>query len=206
MCSKKFLVFFLFCLAANLPAQTDPATPPWFAQTYGFIARYHSAIDYKTGAGVGLSVGHSIHKNRLSFAVGFEYTRATQELRLVDGLHETRANLYQGFFALRGNWPIKKRAVTVFGSLLNGLSFFRPQPLIINAGTRGAITLRPDGETKFVAAWESGIALHLVAGTTILFSIKQNFSRFADNQSDVDQPQSKWRPYWNYATGLSYHF
>jgi len=206
MRSKNFLVFFLFFHAANLPAQTDPVMPAWFVQAHGFVARYHSAINYKPGAGVGLSVGHAIHKNWLSFAAGFEYTRAAQELRLIDGLYETHANIYNSFLALRGRWPISKRAVTVFGAILGGASFFRPQSLTIDAGTFGKITLRPNGETKFVAAWESGIAFHLVAGTTMLFSVKQNFSRFADNQIGAAQPKSKWRPYWNFATGLSYHF
>jgi len=199
-------MFFLFFHAANLPAQTDPVTPAWFVQTYGSITHYHSAIDYKTGTGAGLSVGHSIRKSQLSFVTGFEYTRAAQELRLVDGLYETHANIYNSFFALRGRWPISKRSVTVFGALLGGASFFRPQSLTIDAGTFGKITLRPNGETKFIAAWESGFVFHLGEGVAILFSIKQNFSRFADNQIDVVQPKSKWRPYWNFATGLSYHF
>ncbi|GEM_PF-6787776 len=206
MCSKNFLVLFLFCLAVNIPAQTKSVTPPWFVQTYGFVARYHSALNYETGAGVGLNVGHSIHKKWLSFAVGFEYTRATQELQLVNGLYETHADLYQGLFALRGNWSIKKRVATVFGSLLGGALFFRPQALTIDAGTLGKIMLRPNSETKFIAAREGGFAFHLGESVAILFSIKQNFSRFADNQIGLVQPQNKWRPYWNYATGLSYYF
>jgi hypothetical protein len=204
MRSKNFLLFF-FC-GSNLLAQNNPVTPSWFVQTYGFVARYHSAIAYKPGAGVGLSIGHSIRKSWLSCAAGFEYTRAVQELRLIDGLYETRVNLYQSFFALQGSWPLKPRAVTLFASLRNGLSFFRPQPVVIAAGTLGKINLHPDGETKFFVAWESGLAFHLVEGVAILFSIKQNFSRFANRQVGADHSASKWRPYWNYATGLSYHF
>jgi hypothetical protein len=206
MGSKKFLLFFLFLHAVTVPAQTDSAPPAWFAQAYGFIARYHLAIDYKTGLGAGLSVGRSIHKNWLSLAAGFEYTRAMQELRLINGLYETRADLYCSFLALRGNWFIKKRTVMLFASLLGGASFFQPQPLMIDAGVLGKITLRTNGETKFITAWESGLTFHLGENIAVLFSIKQYYSRFAGNQIGVEQPEDKWRPYWNFATGLSYHF
>lgn len=102
----KFLfVFFLFCQAATVPAQS----PSWNVQTYGFLTRYHAAIDYQPGTGGGFTVAHRLRKDWLWGAAGFEYTHATQELLLVGGRREARTNFYQSFMAMRGRWTIKKK-------------------------------------------------------------------------------------------------
>lgn len=200
---KNYFALFLFCQAAQLPAQTKAATCLWNVQAYGFVARYHSAVDYQPGAGIGLAFGRSVWQDWLACNVGFEYTRATQALRLITGSREAHANLYQSFFAMRVQAPIKKQVVSIFASLLGGCSFFRPQTLIVDAGTLGKITLRPESETKIVFAWSSGLTFRIAGAASILFSVKRNFSRFADRRLDAAPTQSRWRSYWNYGLGLS---
>jgi len=206
MPSKNFLSFFIFFAATNLPAQTVAPTPAWFVQTTGFVVRYHSALDYQTGGGAGVSAGRFIYHHWLAVAVGLEYTRATQKLQLIAGRYETRANIYRSLLALRATRPLKQRAIFWFGGLQSGLSFFHPEPLTIDAGVAGKITFRPAAEKKIVAAWESGLTLHLVKGVSMLLAVRQNFSRFASRQLGSDHVASQWRHEWNYATGLLYSF
>lgn len=180
--------------------------PSWNVQAYGFVARYHADIDFKRGAGTGLTIGHAILKNWLSCDAGLEYTRAAQTLMLIDGAHDAHVDISQSFFALRGQWPIKKRFASVVASLLAGCSFFRPQALTIDAGTLGQVTLHPKGETKLVAASSAGLKFRIAGEASVFFSIKQNFSRFAQRRLDAARTQIKWRPYWNYGVGLSWSF
>jgi len=203
MRSNFFFAFFLFAAATNLPAQPAPA---WFVQTTGFIARYHPAIDYQPAVGAGVSVGRFIYHDWLAIAAGFEYTRATQQLQLAAGRYETNTGICRSLLTLRAVRPLKPRAILGFGSLHSGWSFFQPQSLTIDAGIAGKMTFRPAGETKFVAAWESGLMLHLVEGASLLLAVRQNFSRFASRQLGSEQFARRWRHEWNYATGLLYFF
>jgi hypothetical protein len=205
---KTYLIafFILFCCALKLLAQSQPAAPVWNVQAYGFATRYHNGIGYEPGIGAGWSVGHHLWKKWLSCAANFEYTRATQTLRLIDGADETGANIYQSFLSLRGRWQAKKQPVAVFANLLGGCSLFRPQALAIDAGTLGRVTLHPKHETKFVLAWSSGVEFRIIEAMSVLFSIRQSFSRFAIRQIDITPTQMKWRPYWNYGAGLSWAF
>jgi hypothetical protein len=203
---KNYFLLILFFHIAKLFAQTNPTARVWNAQAYGFIAQYHSDIDFKPSAGIGLSVGCLIKNNWLSGAAGLEYTRAAQTLILIDGSHETRVDIYQSFFALRGRWPIKKRWVNVFTSLSSGCSFFRPQVLILDAGTLGKLMLQPKSETKFFAAWGGGLTFRIAEALSVLFSIKQHFSRFAYRRLNAEETEIKWRPYWNVGMGLSWNY
>jgi len=187
-------------------AQTDPVPRVWSLQTYGFVARYHDDIGFNPAKGIGLAIGHNLRRNWLSGAVNLEYTRAAQTLQLIEGSHETYTNIYRSFLSLRGQWPAKKRAIVVFANLLGGYSFFRPQALTIDAGTVGQITFRPQGETKLVLAWSSGLEFRIGEAVSVLLSMKQHFSRFAIRRIDGVQTRMGWRPYWNYGFGLSLIF
>lgn len=206
MSSNFFISFFLFCVATSLPAQLVSPTPAWFVQTTGFVARYQSAVDYQTGLGAGVSIGHFIHHRWLAIAAGLEYTRATQQLQLVASRYETRTNIYRSLLTLRVIQPLKQRAIFWFGGLHGGLSFFQPQPLTINAGIAGKITFHPAGEKKIVAGWEGGLALHLVEGASMLLAVRQNFLRFTSHQLGADDVASRWRDEWNYVAGILYSF
>jgi hypothetical protein len=125
---------------------------------------------------------------------------------LIDGSHDAHVDIYQSLFALRGQWPIKKRFASVAASLLAGCAFFQPQALTIEAGTLGQVTLHPKSETKLVVASIAGLKFRIAEAASIFFSIKQNFSRFAQRRLDAAQTQIKWRPYWNYGVSLSWSF
>lgn len=202
MRTQFFFIFVLFCQTATLPAQTKS----WDLQAYGFITRYHAAIEYQPGTGGGFTVAHRLRKDWLWGAAGFEYTHATQELMLVGGRREARTNFYQSFMAMRGRWTIKKDLVTGFVSLLGGCSLLRPQPLTLAAGTVGPVTLYPKSETKSVAAWSSGCTFRIRQEMAVLFEMKQNFSRFISRQLETTSTRSRWRPYWNFGAGLSWNF
>lgn len=207
MRSKFLLSFFLiFCIATNLTAQGPPRLPAWFVQTTGFIAHYHSAVDYQPGIGAGVSIGHLIHRHWLAVSVSLEYGHATQKLLLVDGRHETSINIYRHLLTWRATRALKQRRIFWFGGLQSGLSFLKPQPLTINAGITGKITLHPAREIKFVAGWESGLNLYLHENAALLLAVRQNFSRFALHQIGSDPVGNQWRPEWNFAAGVLYRF
>ncbi len=207
MRSKFFILFFLIaCTATNLTAQRAPRLTAWFVQTTGFIARYHSAIDYQPGIGVGMSIGHLIHHHWLAVAVSLEYAHATQKLLLVTGNDETGVNIYRNLITLRAAQALKHRRIFWFGGLQSGLSFFKPRPLTIDTGITGKMTLRPAGEKKFVVAWESGLNLYLLEDAALLLAVRQNYSRFAFRQLGSDQVTHQWRPEWNFAAGVLYRF
>ncbi|MCG3118411.1 MAG: hypothetical protein ALAOOOJD_00611 [bacterium] len=202
MRTQFFFTLLLLCQTVTLPAQTKS----WNVQTYGFFTHYHLAIAYQPGTGGGFTVGHRFHKNWLFGAAGFEYTATRQELTLVGGQQEARANFYHSLIALRGYWIIKKNWATGFVSLLSGCSLLRPQPLTIDAGTAGRVTLYPKSETKFVAAWSSGCTFRIVQEMAVLLVLKQNFSRFANRQLEALPARNAWRSYWNFGAGLSWNF
>lgn len=187
-------------------AQQTPLLPAWFVQTTGFITRYHSAVDYQPGIGAGVSIGRLIHHHWLAVAVGLEYARATQKLLLVNGRYETGINIYRNLLTLRATRTLKQRRIFWFGSLQSGLSFYKPQPLTIDAGITGKMTLRPAGEKKIVVAWESGLNLYLLEDAALLLAVRQDFSRFAFRQLGSDQATNQWRPEWNFAAGVLYRF
>lgn len=206
MCSNFFISFFLIaCTASNLVAQRSPRPPAWFVQTTGFVVHYHSAVDYQTGLGAGASIGHFIHRRWLAIAAGLEYARATQQLQLIASRYETRTRIYRGLLTLRAVQTLKPRAVFGFVGLQSGWSFFQPQPLTINAGI-DKITFQSPGERKFVAAWESGLVLHLIEDASLLLAVRQNFSRFTSHQLGSDAVVRQWRDEWNYVAGLLYGF
>lgn len=200
---KFFLLFFLLWAATNVSAQPAPA---WFIQTTLFVARYHPMIEYQPAVGASASIGHLIYHDWLAIAAGFEYTRATQQLQLAAGRDEARTNIYRSLLTLKAARPLKPRTLVWYGSLHSGWAFFKPEPLTIDAGIAGKMTLRPAGETKFVAAWESGLTLHVIKNTALLLAVRQNFLRFTSRQLGSDQAERRWRHEWNYATGLLYFF
>lgn len=203
MCHRIFLLFFLLRATTNVSAQPAPA---WFVQTTVFAARYHPEIEYQPAVGAGASIGHFIHQNWLAIAAGFEYTRATQQLQLAAGRAETHTDIYRSLLTFKAARPLKPRTLVWFGSLHSGWSSFQPQRLTIDVGVAGKMTLRPAGEIKFVAAWESGLTLHVINAAALLLAVRQNFSRFTSRQLGSDQAERRWRHEWNYATGLLYFF
>jgi len=107
---SKICLFFIFLSRfGELSAQSAPPLRLWHVQSYVFVTRYHADVGYNTGAGFGLTIGRSCWKNRLSCDAGLGYARATQSLRLIEGWRETRVDVYQSFFALRGRWPANKK-------------------------------------------------------------------------------------------------
>jgi len=205
MRKKIYALFFFIFYSATLFGQTNFVDQAWELQVYGYATQYHRALAYKPGLGGGLSMSRSIGRNWFSGAAGFEHTRAKQELRLIDGLHETHVNISQLFFAGRGQWPMKKKFAAVWGSVLSGWSFFRPQALTIATGSSGKVRFEPKAETKFFFAWSSGLKLRLAARASALLFVAQKFSRFADRQIDTAPTLNQWRPSWNYGVGLSWN-
>ncbi|MDZ7361216.1 MAG: hypothetical protein ONB46_10880 [candidate division KSB1 bacterium] len=206
MKSRTCLFLIFLSRFVELPAQPAPSVRLWHVQTYTFVTRYHADTGYDAGAGFGLSIGRSCGKNWLSCDAALEYARATQSLRLIEGWRETRLDVYQSFFALRGRWPEYGKYAEFFLSVQGGCSFFRPQALTISNGAFGQMTLRPKGETKFVAAWRSGAAFRIFGAMAVLLFAEQNFSRFALRRLEQAPTSSQWRPYWHYGAGLSWNF
>lgn len=201
------LIFFLFSQPAIRPALADVTKPPWSLQVYGFATRYHHAIEYLPGAGVGLAVERRIVRNQFAIAAGVEYTRATQVLTLIGGSKEIYTDLYQSFIAARGIWqPRRQSRLTFVLELQTGVLWLRSRPWTFDAGTFGKIQFSPKGEAKLALGWSGGAAFRVSVRVAVLLFVKQKFSRFAQRQIGVAETPKVWRPYWLFAAGLSWQF
>ncbi|MGH7453202.1 MAG: hypothetical protein ACRENG_17765 [bacterium] len=201
------LIFFLSHHPAIRPACADIPLRLWSLQVYGFATRYHSAIDYLPGAGVGLAVERRIARNQLAVAAGVEYTRAAQAFTLVGGSKEVYTDLYQGFVAARGAWQPRRRSrLTFMLELQTGLLFLRSQPWTFDAGTFGKRTFSSKGEAKLALGCGGSAAFRVIERMAVLLFVKQNFSRFAQRQIGVAETTKVWRPRWHFAAGLSWQF
>jgi opacity protein-like surface antigen len=201
------LIFFLSCLAAIQPARADVPSRSWNLHAYGFAARYHHAIGYLPGAGFGLAVERRLGRNQLGIAAGLEYTRATQVLTLIGGSPEIYTDLYQSFVAARGVWQPQKLSRLAFVlELQTGLLLLRSRPWTFDAGTFGKVAFPRKSEAKLVLGWGAGASFRVTRHVAVLFSVKQNFSRFAQRQIDVAETTRVWRPFWHYVAGLSWQF
>ncbi len=201
------LIFSLSHQPAIRPAFADVPSRPWSLQVYGFATRYHSALDYLPGAGVGLTMGRQIVRNQLAVAAGVEYTRAAQALTLVGGSKEVHTDLYQGFVAARGAWqPRRQSRLTFLVELQTGLLLLRSQPWTFDAGIFGKRTFSSKSEAKLALGWSGGAAFRVIERMAVLLFVKQNFSRFAQRQIGVAETTKVWRPRWHFAAGLSWQF
>jgi hypothetical protein len=201
------LIFFLFCQPGIRSAFAGATKHPWGLQVYGFATRYHSAIDYLPGAGVGLVVERRIARNLLAGAAGVEYTRARQAFTLIGGAQEIYTDLYQGFVATRGAWQPRRRSrLTFMLELQAGLLFLRSQPWTFDAGTFGKRPFSSKSEAKLALGWSGGAAFRVIERMAVLLFVKQNFSRFAQRQITVAETKKRWRPRWQFAAGLSWQF
>jgi hypothetical protein len=197
------LIFFLF----NRSVFADATKHPWGLQVYGFATRYHSAIDYLPGAGIGLAIEHRITRNRFAIAAGMEYTRATQALMLVDGSQEICTDLYQSFVAARGTWQPRRQSRLAFVlELQSGVLLLHSRPGTLDAGTSGKIKFDSKSEAKLAIGWSGGAAFRVIERMAVLLFVKQKFSRFAQRQIDVTEATKLWRPRWHFAAGLSWRF
>ena len=199
------IVLLLFWTQQFANAQIPPH--PWSVQAYGFAVRYHADMGYLPGAGVGLSLTRGIAQNRLAILAGVEYTAAAQALMLIGGSSTSLVDSYRSFMALRGAWRPKPKSRCAFHlELQAGWLFLRPRAWTLDAGALGPITFAPKAETKFAPAWSSGATFRVVECLQVFLSVKQNFSRFARRQIEVEATTMVWRPYWHYGAGLSWHF
>ncbi|MGH7599322.1 MAG: hypothetical protein ACREOI_23430 [bacterium] len=201
------LIFLISHQPAIRPAFADVPSRPWSLQVYGFATRYHSALDYLPGAGVGLTVGRQIARNQLAVATGVEYTRATQILMLIGGSKEIHTDLYQSFVAARGAWQPRRRSrLTFLLELQTGLLLLRSQPWTFDAGIFGKRTFSSKSEAKLALSWSGGAAFRVIDRLAVLLFVKQKFSRFAQRQIGVTETTKVWRPLWHFAAGLSWQF
>ena len=202
-----WLSIILSSLYAGFPVSAADTTHAWNAQLYGFVSRYHTAIDYSPGAGMGLAVEYELLPRCLTLAAGMDYTRATQALTLIGGSQHAFTRLYHSFLAADWRWyPLRQSRVALTAGIQIGLLFLRPQPLTLITGTAGLLELQPPAETKFVPAFGGGVICHAVHRIAVLFRVKQNFMRIEERQVDARNTTTVWRPYWRYEAGLSYSF
>jgi hypothetical protein len=201
------LSFFLFGQPAIRPAFADATKHLWGLQIYGFATRYHSAIDYLPGAGVGLAIERSIAPSQFAVAAGVEYTRATQVFTLVGGSQEIHTDLCHSFVAARGAWQPRRQSRLAFGlELHTGVFLLRSRPWTFDAGTLGKLKFNSKSEAKLALGWSGGVAFRVIERMAVLLFVKQKFSRFAQRQIGVAQTPKVWRRYWNFAAGLCWRF
>lgn len=199
------LICLLSCLFVLRPARADVPLRPWNLQAYGLAARYHHAVGYLPGAGVGLAIERRIVRNQFAVAAGIEYTRAAQTLTLIEGSKEIHADLYQSFVAARAIWqPRRQPRLTFFLEMQTGLLLLHSRPWSFDAGAFGKIKFNPKEEAKLALGWGGGAAFRVGERMAVLLFVKQKFSRFAQRQSGVAAAPKVWRPYWNFAAGLSW--
>lgn len=201
------LLFFFSHQYVSRPAFADVPSRPWNLQVYGYATRYHSGIDYLPGAGIGLIVERRIARNHFAVAAGVEYTRAAQVLTLIGGSQEIHTDLYQSFVAARGTWRPRRQSRLAFTlELQSGLLFLRSRPWTFDAGTFGKINFHSKHEVKLALGWGGGASFRVIKRMAVLLFVKQKFSRFAQQQSGATETRPAWRPYWNFAAGLSWSF
>lgn len=201
------LIFFLFCQPAIQPVFADVTKHSWGLRVYGFATRYHHATEYLPGAGVGLAIERRIARSQFAVAAGMEYTRATQVLTLVGGSQEIHTDLYQSFVAARGAWQPRRQSRLAFVlELQTGLLLLRSQPWTFDSGTFGKIKFNSKNDAKLALGWSGGVAFRVIERVAVLLFVKQKFSRFVQRQIGAAETPKIWRPFWNYAAGLSWQF
>jgi hypothetical protein len=211
MCLNSYFICFVIFLWSSLYANPcligAVPTKQWSVQAYGFATRYHTAIDYAPGAGFGLALGRQFFSSWLALGAGMEYTRARQTLIVVRGVQQSKVDLYQIFLTGRGSWrPGKQSRLLLMAEAQAGILLLQPQPLTLDAGTSGSVRLHPKREVKLAPAMVGGMIFRVIREMAVLLFLKQSFSRFEERQIGLDKTTKRWRPYWLYGAGLSFHF
>lgn len=194
----------LLFLCVGTPAGlAQPARPGggWTLQLYGFGAVYDEAIDFDAGGGAGVSVGRHLLGNWFDLEAGFEFTPATQSLRLVTGVEKATVYITQPFMAARLTWRPLSPA-TFFLRLKAAVPRLDPRPFTVDAGTAGTFRMEPPGEMKFSPGVGLGLTYGVSTNLALFFQTERSLVNVTERRFENFESNRTWKGYMHYMAGL----